>query len=288
MSRISAIAVAVFAIVAAGWAQSPGTPQLVQTAWQNGYGQNSAYGQPARLSPDDQHKFDSYYQQWVDASRKNDRDDIEENARHMQDIMAHYNIPSNVPFSQIATNAGNGNGYQNPNNPNNYGYQNPNGYPNNAYPQNGGYGYPTTAGRLSPDDQRKFDDYYQKWMDASRKNDGDDIRSNARRMQDIMAHYNIPGNVPFDQIASNGTGAYPAAAPYANGAYGNPAYGQSRLSSDDQKKFDHYYQKWVDARRKNDRDDIDKNAHHMQDIMAHYNIPANVPFDQIASASANR
>jgi len=25
----------------------------------------------------------------------------------------------------------------------------------------------------------------------------------------------------------------------------------------------------------------------MQDIMAHYNIPANVPFDQIASAAAN-
>jgi hypothetical protein len=285
ISRISALAIAVLAISAAGWAQSPGQPQLVSTAWQNGYGQYPSYGQPPRLSPDDQQKFDSYYQKWMDASRKNDRDDIDKNARHMQDIMAHYNIPSNVPFSQIATNAGNGYGYQNPNN---YGYQNPNGYPANAYPQNGGYGYPATAGRLSADDQRKFDDYYQKWMDASRKNDGDDIRSNARHMQDIMARYNIPPNVPFDQIASNGTGGYSANPRYANGGYGNPAYGQSRLSSDDQKKFDHYYQKWVDARRKDDRDDIDKNARHMQDIMAHYNIPANVPFDQIASAAANR
>lgn len=285
ISRVSAVAIAAFALSLAGWAQGPAQPKLIRAGWQNGYGQYPAYGQPARLSADDQQKFDSYYQQWVNASRKNDRDDIEKNARRMQDIMAHYNIPSNVPFSQIATNSGNGYGDQNPNN---YGYQNPNGYPNNAYPQNGGYGYPTTAGRLSPDDQRKFDGYYQKWMDASRKNDGDDIRSNGRHMQDIMAHYNIPPNVPFDQIASNGTGAYPANSPYGNGAYGNPAYGQSRLSSDDQNKFDHYYQKWVDARRKNDRDDIDKNARHMQDIMAHYNIPANVPFDRIASANANR
>jgi hypothetical protein len=234
ISRIPALAVAVLAISAAGWAQSSGQPQVRNTAWQNGYGQYPAYGQPARLSPNDQQKFDSYYQQWMDASRKDDRDDIEKNARHMQDIMAHYNIPSNVPFAQIATNSGNGYGYQNPNNP---GYQNPNGYPPNAYPQNGPYGYPATAGRLTPDDQRKFDDYYQKWMDASRKNDGDDIRSNARHMQDIMAHYNIPANVPFDQIASNGTGAYPANSPYPNGAYGNPAYGQSRLSSDDRRNL---------------------------------------------------
>lgn len=282
ISRVSVVAMAAFGLSLAAWAQSPAQPTLMTAAWQNGYGQYPTYGQPMRLSADDQQKFDSYYQHWVDASRKNDRDDIEKNARHMQDIMAHYNIPSNVPFSQIATNAGNGYGYQSPNN---YGYQNPNGYPNNAYPQNGGYGYPATAGRLSPDDQRKFDDYYQKWMDASRKNDGDDIRSNARHMQDIMAHYNIPPNVPFDQIASNRAGAYPANSPYASGAYENSPYGQSRLSSDDQKKFDHYYQKWVEARRKNDRDDIDKNAHHMQDIMAHYNIPANVPFDRIASAN---
>ena len=279
-SRISALVLAVFAISVSGWAQSHVQPRVLQAEWQNPYGQSPAYGQSARLSPDDQQKFDNYYQKWVDASRKNDRDYIEKNARHMQDIMAHYDIPPNAAFAQIATNSGNGYGYQNPNN-----Y----GYPNNGYPQNGAYGSPAnTAGRLSPDDQRKFDGYYQKWMNASRKNDSDDIQSNARHMQDIMAHYNIPPNVPFDQIATNGTGAYPANSPYANGAYGDRAYGQSRLSSDDQKKFDHYYHKWVDARRKNDRDDIDKNARHMQDIMAHYNIPANVPFDQIASAAANR
>src|SRR5690348_12327079 len=129
ISKIPVLAIAILAISAVGWAQSPGQPQMVRAAWQNGYGQYPAYGQPARLSADDQQKFDHYYQKWMDASRKNDRDDIEENARHMQDIMAHYNIPSNVPFSQIATNAGNGYGYQNPNNS---GYQNPN-YQNPNY-----------------------------------------------------------------------------------------------------------------------------------------------------------
>ena len=272
--RVSLLAVLVAALSLAGWAQNT-QPRMIAAAWQNGYGQYPAYGQPARLSPDDQQKFDHYYQKWMDASRKNDRDDIDKNARHMQDIMAHYNIPQNVPFGQIATSSGNAG----------YGYQN-----NGAYGQNGAYGYPANGqSRLSPDDQRRFDDYYQKWMEASRKNDNDDIQSSARHMQDIMAHYNIPPNVPFDQIATNGTGGYGYQGNngYGNGAYGYPA-AQSRLSADDQNKFDHYYQKWVDARRKNDRDDIDKNARHMQDIMAHYNIPANVPFDRVASASANR
>ncbi len=40
--------------------------------------------------------------------------------------------------------------------------------------------------------------------------------------------------------------------------------------------------------RKNDRDDIDKDVRHMQDIMARYSIPASIPFDQIASPDAAR
>ena len=98
ISRVSVVAMAAFGLSLAAWAQSPAQSTLMTAAWQNGYGQYPTYGQPMRLSADDQQKFDSYYQHWVDASRKNDRDDIEKNARHMQDIMAHYNIPSNVPF----------------------------------------------------------------------------------------------------------------------------------------------------------------------------------------------
>ena len=63
------------------------------------------------------------------------------------------------------------------------------------------------------------------------------------------------------------------------------AQGQVRLSPEDQKKFDKHYTKWVNDTRKNDRDDIAKDVHEMQEIMAKYNIPANVPYDQIGRAS---
>ncbi len=226
-------------------------------------GSQYSYGAQTRLSPQDQSKFDKYYSKWVDAQRRNDRDDVDKNARHMQDIMAHYNIPANVPFDQIATNGAA------------YGAS---AYPNTpaAYANNG-YAW---HGRLSPDDQQKFDKYYSKWMDAQRKNDRDDVDKNARKMSDIMAHYNIPPNVSFDQVASPGA-AY--GGPGANAGSYPGAYGPGRLSADDQKKFDKQYSKWLDARRRNDSGDADRAANHMQDIMAHYNIPANVPFDRIAS-----
>src|SRR5437879_12881991 len=85
-----------------------------------------------------------------------------------------------------------------------------------------------------------------------------------------MAKYNIPANVPYDQIASTGSGVR--------------VY-QSRLSADDQREFDKYYTKWVNDTRKNDRDDVAKDVGRMQEIMARNNIPASVPFDQIASSA---
>jgi len=101
-------------------------------------------------------------------------------------------------------------------------------------------------------------------------------------MQEIMARYNIPSSVQFEQIATNASGAYGG-----NGAYGYSApVSYPRLSGEDQKKFDKYYSKWLNARRKNDREDTDENARKMQEIMARYNIPANVPFDRIASAAS--
>jgi hypothetical protein len=144
-----------------------------------------------------------------------------------------------------------------------------------AYPASG------WQGRLSPDDQRQFDKDYAKWVDATRKNDQDDIANNARKMQEIMVRYNIPPSVPFAEIASGGY-----AVGYPSAPYGYPYAQPQRLSSHDQHNFDKAYKKWVEARRKRDQDDIDKNAHKMQDIMARYNIPANVRFDQIASPGA--
>src|SRR5262249_37771429 len=61
---------------------------------------------------------------------------------------------------------------------------------------------------------------------------------------------------------------------------------QGRLSSDDQKRFDSYYQRWLDYKRSNDRDDIISMERHMQEIMMRYNVPSSVPYDAIASSSA--
>jgi hypothetical protein len=201
-----------------------------------------------RLTPDDQREFDKYYAKWVNDTRKNDRDDIGRDVRHMQEIMGRNNIPANVPFDQIASTGG--------------------AYPARSY-----------QGRLSAEDQREFDKHYTKWINDTRKNDKDDIAKDVGRMQEIMARNNIPANVPFDQIASTG---------YTGSLSGYPPVGQwqGRLSAEDQRDFDKYYSEWVDDTRHNDRDDISRDAARMQEIMARNNIPANVPFDAIASAGA--
>lgn len=167
-------------------------------------------------------------------------------------------------------------------------------------------------GRLSPDDQRDFDKAYAKWVNDSRKNDRDDIQRDERRMQDIMQRNNIPPDVPYDRIASSGSNngyygdrdndryrdrnndQYPDRnndqyRDRDNDQYrgGNSAYGQTRLSADDQREFDKAYDKWQKDSRKNDRDDIRRDERRMQDIMARYNIPRDVPYDQIASPNSD-
>jgi hypothetical protein len=111
-----------------------------------------------------------------------------------------------------------------------------------AQAQYAAYGQPQSwHGVLSANDQSQFDQYYANWVDATRKNDQTDASTNARRMEEIMTRYNILSNVPFDQVASAGmAGAYPTGGAYPNGAYPGsyPAYGQTRLSPDDQKHFD--------------------------------------------------
>ena len=206
-----------------------------------------AQGQ-VRLSAEDQKKFDKHYSKWVNDTRKNDRDDIAKDVHEMQEIMAKYNIPANVPYDQIAST---------------------------------GSGVRVYQSRLSADDQREFDKYYTKWVNDTRKNDHDDVAKDVGRMQEIMARNNIPASVPFEQIASTGYpgNGYPATAYPANGQW------QGRLSPDDQRDFDRYYSKWVDDTRRNDRDDVSKDAGYMQEIMARNNIPASVPFDQIASSA---
>jgi hypothetical protein len=207
--------------------------------------------QTGRLSPDDQREFDKAYTKWVNDTRKNDRDDIAKDVRKMQEIMARAGIPANVPYDRIASTG--------------------NSYPARSY-----------ARQLPPDDQKEFDKYYTKWVNDTRKNERDDISRDVRKMQDIMARNNIPVDVPFDQVASTG---YVGTGGYEERRYA-PSGANGRLSPEDQRDFDRFYAQWVDDNRRNDRPDAARDADHMQDIMAHYNIPSNVPYDQIASPNA--
>ncbi len=123
-------------------------------------------------------------------------------------------------------------------------------------------------GRLSADDQRRFDSYYSRWLESRRANDRDGIINMERRMQDLMAQYNIPPDTPFSQIAS-------------------PRAGDSvrpnipRFSSEDEKRFRSYYSRWQEYKRTDNRDEIMSMEKRMQDVMEHYKIPLTVSYDDV-------
>ncbi|HEX6805201.1 MAG TPA: hypothetical protein VF133_16090 [Terriglobales bacterium] len=63
-----------------------------------------------------------------------------------------------------------------------------------------------------------------------------------------------------------------------------PAFAQvQRMTSDDEARFNGYYQRWQQDRQNNDRDDMVDMEHHMQDIMNKYAIPPDTPYDQVAT-----
>jgi len=65
-------------------------------------------------------------------------------------------------------------------------------------------------------------------------------------------------------------------------AFGIPAFSQSRMSPDDQAKFNSYYSRWIQARQTNDRDDVVGMERRMQDLMNRYGIPSDTPYDVVA------
>ena len=70
---------------------------------QYGGGQYGGGRWNGRLPADDQARFDSYYSRWLEYRRTNNREEIESMEKRMRDVMSRNNIPSNVPFDQIAT-----------------------------------------------------------------------------------------------------------------------------------------------------------------------------------------
>lgn len=170
-----------------------------------------------RLSKDDQRRFDSYYQRWLDYKRTNSRDEIISMEKRMQDVMAHYHIPASTPYSAVASSGS-------------YRVDRDHDRDDDRdrdrdwdrdhdrdrdrdhdrdYDRDRDWGRNQWQGRLSVSDQQRFDSYYSRWQGYVRENDGDDIRGMEGRMRDIMRQYNIPENVPFEQVASSGVAVQP-------------------------------------------------------------------------------
>jgi hypothetical protein len=213
-----------------------------------------AVAQVQQMTVDDQQQFNSYYSRWLQDRQSGDRDDMISMEHHMQDLMSKYEIPSSTPYDQVASQYGNGA----------YGRD----YDHDRYSRN------DWRGSLSPDDQSKFNKEYAKWQEANAKNDRDDIDKHARNMEQIMSRNNIPPNTPFAAIATAGGAPRVDVRQY-----------QGRLSPHDQKDFDKAYEKWQRDRAGHDRDDIYKDEGKMQELMAKYNIPRDVPYDALASGN---
>jgi hypothetical protein len=213
-----------------------------------------ALAQAPRMSPDDQAKFENFYSRWVQDKQNGDRDDMVSSEHHMQDLMNKYSIPADTPYDQIAA-------------------QN-NMAPQPAY-NNRGYDNRGYVNQLPGDDQDKFNKEYTKWQEANARNDRDDIDKHARNMEEIMQRDGIPPNTPFASIATtNGYAPRIDVRQY-----------QGRFSPDDQKKFDKAYEKFQRDRAKNDRDDYAKDEQKLNEIMAKYNIPRDVPYDVLVSGN---
>ncbi len=220
--------------------------------------------QVARMSPEDQATFNGAYARWVQDKQSNNRDDMLNMEQTMQDLMSKYQIPSTTPYDSVAA--------QNAPPPGRYDRDRDRDEDRREGRYDRGYG--RWQGQLSPGDQDKFNKEYAKWQDASSKGDQDDIDKHAREMHKIMERNNIPPDTPFDSVASaNG---------YSSRPYDYRQY-QGKFTDDDQKKFDKAYEHWINDRQRNDRDDVAKDEGKMQEIMSRYNIPRDVPYEQLAS-----
>ena len=219
-----------------------------------------ALAQVQRMTADDEAQFNGYYQRWMQDRQNNDRDDMVSMEHHMQDLMSKYAIPSDTPYDQVAAQESVPPRYDDRDRDRD---RDDRGYAGRW------------QGRLTPDDQNKFNKEYTKWQESNAKNDRDDIDKHARNMEEIMTRNNIPPDTPFDRIAT--VGGY---APH----YDVREY-QGRLTPDDQKRFDKAYEKWQRDRARHDRDDIAKDEGKMEEIMAKYNIPRGVPYDALASGN---
>ncbi len=167
-----------------------------------------AFGIPAfsqsRMSPDDQAKFNSYYSRWIQARQKNDRDDVASMERRMQDLMNRYGISADTPYDVVAQQEGPTYGDEGRDRDRSYSRDRDRDRDRDWDRDNRRGEVGNWQGRLSPDDQQRFDNAYQHWLHERQENDRSGMARQESTMQNIMSRYNIPQDVPYDAIASGG------------------------------------------------------------------------------------
>ena len=175
-----------------------------------------------QLSPDDQHRFDSYYSRWQGYQSSHNEEQIRSMEKRMQDVYHHYGIPADTPYRDVASGGAwnrerdedRGRGHE-------HGWDRDRDRDEDRYrdedrdwDQNRRGEWDRYRDRdrdywrqnqhLSSDDQRRFDSYFQRWQNYRRTNNGEQIASMEKRMYDVYDHYGIPHDVPFDRVASLG------------------------------------------------------------------------------------
>ena len=68
---------------------------------------------------------------------------------------------------------------------------------------------------------------------------------------------------------------------YARPGYGGGAW-RSRLSAEDQGRFNSYYDRWMQYRATNNVGEMRSMEGRMRDVYSHYGIPGDVPFGEVA------
>ena len=210
------------------------------------------------LSTEDQGRFDSYYSRWLDYVQTNDRDNRNSMEDRMRDVMSHYNIPSDVPFGQIASRGNHGYDV----------YQRRDQDGDDYGRAQGGYHEGQWQSHLSVKDQQRFNSYYSRWLNARQTRDRNETANMEERMRDLMGRNSIPPNAQFSQIASG------------------PAERHSRpniprFSGSDASDFRSYYSRWQEYKRTNNREQMASMEGRMQKVMAGHNIPNDASYEDV-------
>src|SRR5204863_8177826 len=139
---------------------------------------------------------------------RNDREQIMSMEKRMLDVYAHYHIPAQTPYWRVASNAR--------------------------------AGRDQWKGRLSANEQSRFDSYFSRWQEYRQRNDRGQVASMEKRMQDVYAHYRIPSNTPYFRIASNSRDE--------DCDRWEGDRWRERLSNKDQCRVDSDYSRWLEYR----------------------------------------